>query len=90
MGLTAGRLAGWLGDEILVDFKNFKILYRSDLDCTVQCYYSISNAFQTAFVNKAYFKACFVLSCEKFLCHFSCQSLLLSTSVLNDCNDNCM
>ena len=28
-GLTAGRLAGWLADEIQLIFENFKIHYRS-------------------------------------------------------------
>ena len=28
VGLTAGWLAGWLADEMWVDFKIFKILYR--------------------------------------------------------------
>ena len=29
-GLAAGLPAGWLTDEMRVDFKNFKILYRSN------------------------------------------------------------
>ena len=28
-GLTAGRQAGWLADEIQVNFKNFKMKYSS-------------------------------------------------------------
>ena len=32
-GLTAGRQAGWLADEIQVNFKNFKIGCRLKYSC---------------------------------------------------------
>ena len=82
MGLTAG----WQGDEIQVDFKIFKIPCRFNyLDfllhlISVQCYYSIRNAFQSAF---AYFKVCFEVH-KIWLPFFPCRSLLLNTSILND------
>ena len=48
-GLTAGRLAGRLADEIQVNFEIFK----------VGCHYSLTNAFQPVFSGKAYSKVDF-------------------------------
>ena len=85
VGLTAGRLA----DEIWVDFKIFKILYRLNyLDC---CFTDISVMlsivlevhFSRLFSNKAYFRVCFEV-CKIWLPFFSCRSLLLGTTVPND------
>ena len=47
----------------------------------LQCYYSIRTALQLAFGN--YFKVCFEVQ-KIWLPFFSCQSLLLGTSVPND------
>ena len=46
-----GQLAGWLADEIRVKVEIFKILYRSNFVTFNISYYSIRNAFQSAFLN---------------------------------------
>ena len=66
-----GRLAGWLADEIRVDFKIFKILYRlnySDFYFIYYCYNVIivlSMHFNRFFSAKANFKVC--IEAQKFL-----------------------
>ena len=67
MGLTAGRQAGRLADEIRLDFKILKILYRLNY---LDFYFVYSRAmllivlevhFNLLFSNKAHFRVCFVV-----------------------------
>ena len=84
-GWQEGRLA----DEIRLDFKILKILYRLNY---LDFYFVYSSAmllivlevhFSLLFSNEAYFRVCFVV-CKIRLPHFSCQSLLSGTGVPND------
>ena len=91
MGLTAGRQAGReAGRRNTVGFRSFKTSLQVELFgfliclISLQFYYGIRTAFQSAFVKLKFILRC-VLKCEKFGCHFfSCQSLLLGTNVPND------
>ena len=59
-----GLTAGWLADEMRVDFKIFKILYKlnySDFYLVQYCYnviMALSMHFNWFFSTKAYFKVC--------------------------------
>ena len=92
VGLTAGWQAGWqagrLADEIGLDFKILKILYRLNY---FDFYFVYSSAmllivlevhFSLLFPSNAYFRVCFVV-CKIWLPFFSCWSLLLGTTVPN-------
>ena len=56
-----GSLTSRQSGELLVDLKIFKILYRLHLWSLmeVECYYSFTNAFHSAFLDKFYCKVCF-------------------------------
>ena len=59
-----GRLAGWLADEMRVEVEIFKLPYRLkylDFYCliSVQCYYSVRNAFQSAFLKCSFLNVYF-------------------------------
>ena len=90
VGLTAGWQAGWLADEIRLDCEILKILYRLNYLDFCFIYSSVillivlEVHFNLLFSNKAYFRVCFVM-CKIRSPFFSCQSLLLGTSVPNDC-----
>ena len=64
-GLTAGRQAGRLADEIQVNFEIFKISCRAEIFVfslrltKIQHHYSLTNAFQWVFSDKAYCKVNF-------------------------------
>ena len=63
-GLTAGWQAGRLADGIQVNFEIFKVGYRSKYSTCrfvtkVQHHYSLTNAFQPVFLDKAYYKVDF-------------------------------
>ena len=61
-GRQVGRLAGWLADEIQVNFEIFKVGCRSKYSTyrfKVQHHYSLTNAFQPIFSSKAYCKVDF-------------------------------
>ena len=92
-----GRLAGWqagrLADEIRLDFETFKILYKLNyldfyfVDISVMLLIVLEVHFSLFFSNKMYFRMCLVV--YKILSPFySCQSLLLGTSVPNDMKVN--
>ena len=82
--LMAGWQAGWQTKYGWVSFFKNSVqikLFRFLLHLiSVQCYYSVTKAFQSAFL-KSSFKVCFEVCI--FSCHFLRQ-LLLSARVLND------
>ena len=55
VGLRAGWPAGWLADEMGVDFKIFKFLYRLNYS---DFYFVLSMHFNWFFSAKANFKVC--------------------------------
>ena len=63
------RQAGWLADEIWVDFKVFKILYKLNyldsgfIDISTMLIIVLEVYFSCLFSNKAYFRVCFEV-CE--------------------------
>ena len=89
VGLTVGKQAGWKTKYGWISkFLKLSSYRLNCLDfCFVYCQCNVTIVlpmhFSWVFSSKAYFKACFVV--QKFSCHFiSCQSLPLSTNVLND------
>ena len=61
-------------------FKLFRFLLRI---ISMKCYYNVRNAFQSSLLKYGFYKVCF--EARKIRSpFFSCLSLLLSTSVLND------
>ena len=82
---------GRLADEIWLDFKILKILYRLDfylVYSSAMLLIVLEVYIQSAFLKQSAFKVCFVV-CKLWSPFFSCQSLLLGTSVPND-NSGCI
>ena len=85
VGLMAGRLA----DKIQLEFWTLKILYRLNylnfyfVYSSVKLLIVLEVHFSLLFSNKVYFRGCFVV-CKIQSPFFSCQSLLLGTSIPND------
>ena len=76
---TASGSYCWQAGEYMAKLWNFKILYK--LNCLDLCNITtvLELHFSQLFSSKA---VCFEV--RKFSCHFSCQSLLLNTSTLQD------
>ena len=95
VGLMAGRLAGWLADEMWVDFKIFKILYRLNYSDFTSFSIVIMLLYYYLCVSTDCFQLKLILRCvlrhKKFCCHFfPRQSLLSSTIILNDTPKPCI
>ena len=86
---TYGWLTGWLtgrqGNEIRMSFEFLKTLYRFNYlgFNFVEYHCNATTELERHFSQVKHILIC-VFKCEKFSCHFSCQSLLLCTSVPND------
>ena len=83
-----GREGGRPADEIRVDFKILKLIYRFNysefnLFNIIAILLQYYNCIQSPFVKLKFILRC-VLKCKIFGSHFLCQSLLLGTNVPND------